>query len=71
LKQTKQFSVNSAEIKVSKVVFKSNAVSLEATGIAYDEKKEIATFTFESNLPLGEAHLHISFTGELNDKLKG
>ena len=71
VKGTNQISVNAAELKIGKVEFKSSSTTLEATNISYDEKKETATFTFASELPLGEAHLHVTFTGELNDKLKG
>ena len=28
-------------------------------------------FTFGSELPVGEGQLHLEFTGELNDKMKG
>lgn len=71
LKETNQITVNAAELKVSKAEFKGASATHTPSSISYDEKKETATFHFPSNLPLGEGHLSVTFTGELNDKLKG
>ena len=37
----------------------------------YKPEKETVTFLFDSMLPEGRAKVHISFTCEINDKLKG
>ena len=39
--------------------------------VSSDEKNEMATFTFDKALPAGAASLHITYTGHLNDKLRG
>ena len=39
--------------------------------VTYDEGKEQATFTFPNELPAGKVILDISYTGILNDKLRG
>ena len=42
-----------------------------ATDISLDEKADTATFTFEKELPLGHAKLHVTFVGQLNDQMAG
>lgn len=42
-----------------------------ATDISLDEKADTATFTFERELPLGHAKLHVTFVGQLNDQMAG
>lgn len=39
--------------------------------VTLDEKNEKVTFTVPNPIKPGEAVIHASFTGELNDKLKG
>ena len=63
--------MNSAEISVGTAVFSSGGASVSAVNIEACEKDETVTLTFPENLPLGPAQLHLSFTGILNDKLKG
>ena len=41
------------------------------SAVTYDEAKEQATFTFPNELPAGKVSLDISYTGILNDKLRG
>jgi aminopeptidase N len=63
-------TLNSAEI-----VFKSvtvNAGGKQQTGsVSLNDEKEQATFTFPASIPAGHATLSISYTGILNDKLRG
>ena len=40
------------------------------TEIKYDADEEVAIFRWDSPLPLGDAVLSMSFSGELNDKMK-
>ena len=40
------------------------------TVIKYDTDEEVAILRWDSPLPLGEAVLSMSFSGELNDKMK-
>lgn len=44
---------------------------LKAEDICYSKDDETATLVFSSDLPVGNGNLHIDFTGELNDKMKG
>lgn len=44
---------------------------LKASDINYSKDNETATIIFSSDLPTGNGNLHLDFTGELNDKMKG
>lgn len=44
---------------------------LKAEDISYSKDDETATLVFSSDLPVGNGNLHLNFTGELNDKMKG
>ncbi len=45
---------------------------IETTNVNLNEESEVAKLTFgDASLKLGAAKLHIDYTGELNDKLKG
>jgi aminopeptidase N/puromycin-sensitive aminopeptidase len=59
-------TLNAAEIK-----FLSVKAGSQAAAISEDSSKEQATFTFPQELPAGKATLAISYTGILNDKLRG
>jgi len=59
-------TLNAVEIKFSSV--KAGSQSAE---VSLDESKEQATFTFAQALPAGKVTLHISYSGILNDKLRG
>jgi len=70
-KDVNRITVNSVDIDILSVKFKSNEKELEPTKIVYKSERETVTFLFEDNLPLGEAKLNLVFNGEINDKLKG
>jgi aminopeptidase N len=59
-------TLNAAEIKFISVTSGS-----QTAAVSYDEAKEQATFTFPQTLPAGKVTLAISYTGILNDKLRG
>ncbi len=59
-------TLNAAEIKFLSV--KSGAQTAQ---VSEDESKEQAIFTFPQALPAGKVTLNISYTGVLNDKLRG
>jgi aminopeptidase N/puromycin-sensitive aminopeptidase len=62
----KTITLNAIELKIL------SATAGDQTGtISYDPEKEQATFTFPRVLPAGHAALNLSFTGILNDKLRG
>ncbi|KAG0221509.1 hypothetical protein BGW41_006729 [Actinomortierella wolfii] len=44
---------------------------LEPVSTDYDKHHEITTFKFASEIPKGNAKLHITFDGTLNDSMKG
>ena len=49
----------------------SKGLLVQASSISFDEDLERATFTFPVVLQPGPAKLSCSFTGVLNDKLRG
>jgi len=59
-------TLNAAEIK-----FLSVKSGSQTATVSLDAEKEQATFTFPQALPAGKATLSISYTGILNDKLRG
>lgn len=63
---SRNITLNAAEITFLSV--KSGAQTAE---VSLDPAKEQATFTFPEALPAGKATLDISYTGILNDKLRG
>jgi aminopeptidase N/puromycin-sensitive aminopeptidase len=59
-------TLNAAEIK-----FLSVKAGSQTAEVSLDGAKEQATFTFPQALPAGKVTLNISYTGILNDKLRG
>ncbi len=66
------------EVKLNAVELDLGAATLTAVGTAHrsidlrlDEEYEVATYTFDSELPVGSAVLEIAFDGILNDQLHG
>ena len=59
-------TLNAAEIKIL-----TAQASGQTAAITYDEPKEQATFTFPTALPAGKVTLTLTYTGILNDKLRG
>ncbi|HEU4636634.1 MAG TPA: M1 family aminopeptidase, partial [Edaphobacter sp.] len=59
-------TLNAAEIK-----FLSVKAGSQTAEVSDDSSKEQATFTFPQELPAGKTTLSISYTGILNDKLRG
>lgn len=71
LEETREVVLNAIELQIGSAEFRAGGKSLTATKIDYDTKRETATFSFDQPLPLGGATLKLTFTGILNDKLKG
>lgn len=46
-------------------------LAVKSSEITYDADNEMVTFKFTNTLPVGPAQLELTFTGELNDKMKG
>ncbi len=62
--------LNALEIDFHDVTVTAGGQTQKAK-VSTDEKNEMATFTFDKQLPAGAAKLHITYTGHLNDKLRG
>lgn len=65
--------MNSADIKISKAVWKVPTANCEQAPltISTDETAEVLTLTFEPPLQKGSGTLFLEFTGSINDKMKG
>ena len=63
---SRAITLNAIEIK-----FLSVKAGSQTAAVSEDTTKEQATFTFPESLPAGKATLTISYTGILNDKLRG
>lgn len=71
-KATKSVVLNCAEIKLSEVKYKGAAQQFESDiGISYADEDETVTLTFPEELQVGRGSLLLSFSGILNDKMKG
>ena len=69
----RSITLNAAEIEFGPVHAQSSAFKAELlpASVSLDRAKEQATLTFERELPAGRAELDISYSGKLNDKLRG
>src|SRR5438067_11845321 len=62
--------MNTAELKFNSVSIEVGKASLPAKGF-FDADREMATINAGQQLRPGLVRLHISFTGTLNDRLRG
>jgi aminopeptidase N len=69
-KATNTITLNALEIDFHDVTVTAGGQTQTAK-VSSDEKNETATFTVDKPLPAGAAKLHITYTGHLNDKLRG
>jgi puromycin-sensitive aminopeptidase len=70
--ETSTVLLNSAELSFDRATFEtSTGALLQSTNVDLNEETEVATITFAEPLRAGTGRLNISFTGILNDKLKG
>jgi puromycin-sensitive aminopeptidase len=70
-KPVKEITLHSKELKINSVEFRIKNAEFSTAKISYDIKSETATFKFPKVLPRGKGELKISFTGILNDKMRG
>ena len=64
--------LNSVELTFDSAVFENaDGTKLNSTSVNLNEESEVATITFAEKLKTGTGKLHITYTGILNDKLKG
>ena len=69
-KASHSITLNSAELEFQKVTVEQSGNSQDAK-TSFDPAKEQATLTVADQLAAGPATIRISFTGILNDKLRG
>jgi len=70
LKPTTQIVLNSAEIEFQSATITSGGTTQTAK-VSLDKEKEMATLAFDKQIAAGPASLQISFTGILNNELRG
>jgi aminopeptidase N len=63
---SKTVALNALELEIQSVTANG-----QAGAVTFDPTKEQATFTFAHAIPAGHATLAVTFTGILNDKLRG
>ena len=69
-KPANSITLNAAELKCKSVAIEVAKTSIPAKAF-FDADREMATINASRPLPPGLVRLHISFTGTLNDKLRG
>jgi puromycin-sensitive aminopeptidase len=69
-KRSKSITLHSAELEILSVEYRTGKISI-AGNVSYLDAEELATLTFTKNIPKGKGVLKISFTGILNDKMRG
>ncbi len=70
LQTTTQILLNSAEIKFHEAILTSNGTPQKAH-ISLQKENEMATLAFDHAISPGPATLHITYSGILNDELRG
>ena len=72
LERTKEISLNVAELDIDTIAINlSDSNSIEILDWEIDDQYEIMKVNFSDYLSLGEINLSISYSGLLNDKLRG
>ncbi|HUA95098.1 MAG TPA: M1 family metallopeptidase [Acidimicrobiales bacterium] len=70
-RSTDRLVCNAAELSVTDAVLEPEGGPTVPATVTVDEGAERATFAFDTAVPPGRATLRCSFTGVLNDKLRG
>ncbi|XP_044168747.1 puromycin-sensitive aminopeptidase-like isoform X1 [Acropora millepora] len=68
---SEKVKMNCLDIDIKSANFTTNGSTVDSSDISYDKEEETVTITFPSSLPVGKCQLHLDYTGELNDKMKG
>ncbi|EDW72803.2 uncharacterized protein Dwil_GK16986 [Drosophila willistoni] len=69
---TVSITLNALDIKIDESELHYDCTTVKPQRIIYSTENETATLEFENELPANiSGVLHMSFTGELNDKMKG
>lgn len=69
-KPTHSITLHSAELEILSVEFIQGKTHSEGS-VSYNDREELATLTFSQKIPKGKGMLRLSFTGILNDKMRG
>src|SRR5271166_6843304 len=70
LKPTKEITLNSADIDFHNITIASGGMTQKASGTC-DKEKEMVVLAVEKELSAGPATIHITYTGILNDEMRG
>ena len=70
LKTTSEIVLNSAEIKFQEAKLTSNG-TVQKARVSFQKENETATLAFDHAIAPGPATLHITYSGILNDELRG
>jgi aminopeptidase N len=70
LEPANHITLNAAELKIPMAEVTAGGSTQTAT-VTFDEGKEQATLTVPQTIPAGPATLHMTFTGTLNNELRG
>ena len=69
---TNRITLNSADLSISSVSLVTEiGSSIPTTNIDFDREAETVSFLFSQEIPAGRSVLHIGFSGDLNDQLRG
>lgn len=72
IEPTTRITLNALDITIEGAEYQYDCEKLKAQQIIYSKEKETATLDFQKQLPVGTPGvLYMTFTGELNDKMKG
>ena len=71
LQPTATVILNAAELTIETATLSHDAGPTERASIALDETLQRCTLTLAKPVPPGDWRLHVTFTGTLNDKLRG
>ena len=70
-KPTKEITLHAAELEITSAEIIAGRKKLGSKNIAYNEKAETVTISFDKIISKGDAKLKLKFTGILNDKMRG
>ena len=69
---TNEIVMNADEIEIQEArLTRADGSNVEPCCIDFDKEEETVTLGFDEEVSTGKAQLHLRFTGELNDKLRG
>ena len=71
VENTSKIVLNAIELDVQSATLAMDGVSVSATNISFDAARETVTLEFGQQIKTGQGTLNLSFTGVLNDKLRG